>query len=478
MKLLQVTVILFVAAVSSGISWGQIGDQATQEPAQANRFENSVDQSARAQRALENIEKAIAVLIPGGIEPGSPRQKNFAAVIESFAKGQARDAMDALEKMATEDANLPPAEVVMAGLTFAVGDNKSGMVLLESGAIKHADYPGVYLSFAQIAINAGRLTDASLHADKTARLIETGNLSPERKSHFLKQYFEIATSIHLRRKQDEKAQEMLAQLQNVAPNLPFYLRSKAELAFRAGQNDQALQFLKQYATATESKRLPELTLVDWTKNSGKDEAAKELLLNTIQQHPSDATAHMMAAQMHMAGEDFPNALMSLKKFEDLNGEETQQSLDMKGRIAFAGLSYELAAEHFRKLSQLTPNDPSSANILALCLIESDDPELQKQAMQISQRVASRMSGNTLALASLAYIYLKNGEKEKSQQLMQRVAVSRQATPEVSYFLANWLVENGQAEQAANILQQALDSKGLFLYRSASRKMLSRLNADE
>lgn len=469
---------ILVTALAGNLNAQTGAEQSGAAPEQSNRFQSGAEDNARAQQAMENIEKAIAVLIPGGIVEGSPRQEKFAAVIDSFAKGQARDAMDALEKMSTEDPNLPPADVLMAGLTFAVGDNKSGIALLESSAMKHPDYPGVYLSFAQIAINTNRITDASLHADKTARLIETGNLSAERKKHFLKQYYEIATSIFLRRKQNKEANGMLEELQAISPNLPFYLFSKAEIAFRDNNNDAALQFLKQHAAATESKRLPELTLVDWLKNSGQNGPAQDMLLKTRQQNPKDATTQLMAAQMFMAKEDFPNALMSLKMFEEINGGETAQSLDMKGRISFAGLSYDVAAEHFRNLAQKAPKDASSANILALCLVESDDPEKKKQAMQISQRVASTMTGNTLAVASLAYIYLKNGEVEKSKQLMQRVAMSRQATPEISYFLANWLIENGQPDQAANILKRALNAKGLFLYRSASRKLLTSLEAEK
>lgn len=464
-----VSVVLFAA--SAGTLQSQTATQ------QTSRFQAGAEQNARNQRAMENIEKAIAVLIPGGIVAGTPRQEQFATVIESFAKGQARDAMDALEKMAAEDPNLPPADILMAGLTFAVGDNKSGLALLESSAIKHPNYPGVYMSFAQIAINTNRITDASLHADKTARLIESGNLSPERRKHFLKQYYEIATSIFLRRKQNKEADGMLQELQAISPNLPFYFFSKAQVAFRDGNNDAALQFLKQHATATESKRLAELTLTEWLKNAGQGGPAQDLLLKTRQQNPQDAATQMMAAQMFMAKEDFQNALMALKSFEEINNGETNQSLDMKGRISFAGQSYDVAAGHFRNLNMKAPKDASSANILALCLVESDDPEERKMAIQISQRVATSMTGNTLAVASLAYIYLKNGDVEKSNQLMQRVMKLGQTTPEISYFVANWLIENGQSDQAASILKQALNSKGLFLYRSASRKLLTDLGAN-
>ena len=147
---------------------------------------------------------------------------------------------------------------------------------------------------------------------------------------------------------------------------------------------------------------------------------------------------------------------------------------MKGRIAFAGGSYDRAGEHFLDLTRKKPNDASTANIYALCLVESDDPEKRKQAQEISERVASRIPNNPLALAALGYIYLKNGEQDRSRQLMGRVALSRQSTPEISFFLSHWLIENKQPDQAAQILRQVVDFKSLFLYRSVARKLLAGL----
>ena len=482
-KLLLTCSILILAMFLPAAVHGQTsGTQDSQTP--ANRFDAGRAQMATADGAAsgaqrnaqikKTVERALSILIPGGIVEGTPRKEKFAAVIDSFSTGQARDALEALQKMSAEDANLPPAEVMLAGLTFAVGDQKSGLALLESSAIKYPQYPGIFLSFAQIALNTNRVTDASLHAAEAARLIDTANLTQEQKTHFFKQYYQVATGVFLRRKQYPEAGKMLEQLQKVAPNRPFYFLTKAEMVFREGNNDAALQLLKQHANSIESKRLPELTLVDWLKNSGKDESAEQLLARTVDQYPGDAQARLMTAQMYMAKENFRGALDALKKFEELNDGETNQSLDIKGRIAFAGLNYDIAAGHFRKLVQRAPNDPSSANILALCLIESKDPEARKQAQQISQRVAGRMSGNPLAIASLGYIYLKNGEKEKSAQLMQRVVMTRQGTPEISWFLANWLAENGQKDQAVRLIQQAVDTKGLFLYRTAGRQFLTSL----
>ena len=162
---------------SSGL---QAQDTNAQAPTM-NRFEAAAQQTARTNQAKESIESALSVLIPGGIPEGTPRKENFSAVIDSFVKGEAKATLEGLKKMSAEDSDLPPAEIMLAGLTFSVGDNKSGLTLLESAAVKYPEYPGVYLSFAQLALNGNRITDASLHADKTARLIESGKLSPVRK---------------------------------------------------------------------------------------------------------------------------------------------------------------------------------------------------------------------------------------------------------------------------------------------------------
>ena len=473
MKLKLLSVALVVLSLSATVCFGQEDSNTTTE----SRFQSGVaatNTEARTRKALTNIEKAVSVLIPGGIVDGTPRKEKLTTIIEMFGRGQAQNALDALTKMAAEDPELPPAEVMMAGLTFAVGDNNSGLRLLEASAVKHPDYPGVYLSFAQLALNANRITDASLHADKTARLIESGSMSEQQKSHFLKQYYEIATGIYLRRNQNDKASETLEKLQAVAADLPFYFYSKAEIAYRGEQDDVALEFLKEHAAAIRSKRLPELTLVDWYRNSGKDVPAEKLLLETLAANPRDAGTQMMAAQMFMSKEQFSKALLSLKNFEEINGDATTNTLDMKGRIAFAGQSYDRAAKHFLNLRKRVPNDPSSLNIYALCLVESDEAEKRKQAQQISEQVASRMANNPLAIASLAYIYLKNGDKQRSQALMARVVTAGNSSPEISWFLANWLAENGQQQQAIEVLEKIVEAKGLFLYRSAARKLLSSL----
>jgi len=112
-----------------------------------------------------------------------------------FQRGQAKSTLEHLEKMCQNDPELPPAKMLLAGLTFSVGDNPSGIALLEQCAAENTEYPGVYLSFAQLALNSGRVTDAVAHSEKTRRLLNESKFSADQQKLFQKQYLEILSGI-------------------------------------------------------------------------------------------------------------------------------------------------------------------------------------------------------------------------------------------------------------------------------------------
>lgn len=437
--------------------------------------EQIADDANRGQAAVDSVLNSMAVLVPGGIEDGSPRKEKLAAAIEMFRQGEIVNTMREFKDLALIDPELPPADVMMAGLTFAIGDNKSGLSLLETSAVKHPKYPGVYLSFAQLALNSGRVADASVHMEKTAALLQSGKLSATQQTHFQKQYHEIMTGIHLRRGQDDLAEESLTQLQAIDPNVPFYLFSKAELAFKKENRDAALQFLKQHALATESKKLPEATMVEWLEATGNNADAEAYLLDTLAKNPDSAQIQFMAAQLFLSKEDFAKALLAIDKFESIEGE-TLSSIDMKGRMHFAGQNYELAERSFAELTRRQPRDANFQNVYSLCLIESDDPEKQQLARTTSEQIVRRMPQNRLAVAALGYIYLRLGQTEEANKFLQPVAMAPNNSPEISYFVARWLHETGKSTEAAKILEMALETKSLFLYRSASRKLMQEINS--
>lgn len=432
--------------------------------------------SARDRRIAGAITGAINVLIPGGIGANPKREAGFATAVSMFQRGQAKDTLDHLEKMCKEDPELPPAKMLLAGLTFSVGDNNSGIALLEKCATENTEYPGIYLSFAQLALNSGRVTDAVAHSEKTRRLLNESKFSAAQQNLFQKQYLEILTGIFLRRQQYDQASTVLDQIQAIEADLPFYLYTKAEIEFRNDNFDQTLALLGKRAEKLGSSQLPEITLIEWFRKDRQQERSEKLLGETLEKNPEVAELHLMTASLQLGKEQFPAALVSVRKFEKLKAE-TVASLDIKARVAFAGQSYDVAESHFKTLIDRVPSDLSFRNIYALCLIESEDPEKKKEALKISQQVASRLTRNPLAIATLGYILLKAGNKQGASQIMSRIAATQGGSPEVTYLIAQWQYELGQKETASKLLEKAVKVNSLFLYRSAAKGLLQKVNAE-
>lgn len=472
MKTIFRNVAILTLVLTSSLS-AQIGSAQNSANERSDTDTAQAQKTAQGDRAKQLLEKAVTVLCPGGLA-GSVRKEQIGNAIDQFLSGKIPDTLQTLKGLNAKDPETPPAEFLLAGFWFAVGESDRGIAGLEQNAVENPDYPGVYLSFAQLALNDNRISDAALNAEKTQKLVSQSDLPAPWREHFIKQYYEIVANIHMRRKQSAEADMALERLQKVKPDLPFYFLNKAKLRFAAGQYSQTIQFLDQYANSIGSKQLPELSLVGWFRDQGKSEEARQLLLSTINKHPNDTDSLMMAAEMYVAEEDFAKTLETIERFEKANGGETIKTIDMKGRIAFAGLSYDVAAGHFRTLASRDSKNANNATVLALSLIESDDPEKRKEAQLILKQVVTRLPKNSLAIASLGYAFMKNGETKNATEAMRRVALARQGSSEVSWFLASWLAEQGKNQDAIKLLTNAVEVKGFFLYRTAARKLLAKL----
>ncbi len=477
MKALVFGGILLLAFGSGEFSCAQATQQSNSGAAATNNAPQDNAASERDKRIATAITGAINVLIPGGIEANEQRKAGFATAVSMFQQGQVKTTLEHLEKMCQNDPELPPATMLLAGLTFSIGDNPSGIALMEKCAAENPRYPGVYLSFAQLALNSNRVTDASSHAEKTRQLLGESKFSTAQQKLFQKQYYEIFAGILMRRQRFDQARSTLEQLQAIAPDIPFYFYTMAEIEFRSANFDKALDLLRKRTQKINSQQLPEITLIEWFRSDGKNDMAEKLIGETLAAHPDVAQLHLMNASMLFRSEKFSQALVAVNKFEATE-QETDASINIKARVAFAGQSFSVAEAHFEKLVERTPSDLSLRNIYALCLIESGDQEKQQQALTISQQVATRLSRNPLAIATLGYVFLKTGNKPAANQIMSRIAANQVGSPEITYLIAQWQYEMGQKDTARQLLEQSVKVNSLFLYRSAAKSMLQKIKAEE
>jgi tetratricopeptide (TPR) repeat protein len=115
---------------------------------------------------------------------------------------------------------------------------------------------------------------------------------------------------------------------------------------------------------------------------------------------------------------------------------------------------------------------------ALCLIESEDASKRNQALEIANRNFGSLPENLVAQASLGYIRLRLGSVDQAKPALAKAAQSPGTCPEIDFFVASLLKAMNKNEEAKQALDGALKHEGLFLYRTAAKKMLDELSGSE
>ena len=427
----------------------------------------------QTEQRFNQLVQELNNLIPGDPASNPTQQKVIGDAVKAF---QARDANLVIELMTAQslsDPNFPPADVMLAGLSFAIQDPKSGRVLLERAALNHPDNPAVYSTFARLAINENRSTDALALLDKLDRVTKKAKLPPQAAAFYEAQYLDGATDIAMRQRRFSDGRRYLMKLRELRPGNPKALMVSAELEFNEKNLEQSLLFLKQLQTALPQTRPPEIIMANWFQRSGKFDTAKAWIQAAAETYVDSPKVQLEVASWAVNEEQFPMALAAIKK-ADIAGE-TPQSLSLKAKIAFAGESYGVAESHYAQLYKKFPNNFDASSMYALCLIESDDPEKRKLALEIANRNFRALPDNIVAQAAHGYVLLREGKMEQAKTIIGRAMQQQNTSPEIRFFAASVLNEMKEGEKSKTSLEQALKYRGLFLYRSRAKKMLQEVS---
>ncbi len=429
-----------------------------------------------AQKARTNLLKELKQMIPGEVEPSSPLETSLKDVVAMFSNRKLKEAQSALEKLRSADQRVPPKELLLAAMAYAVGDNNSGKRLLEAAAISDGDYPDIYFSFARLALGQNRITDADALADKALMTVQNSNnaFSKIQLDHFKHRYYDVKYQVAKGRGKIDEARAAVAELDKIAPGTPQTLVANAEVAFESNELEQALGFLRQLDEQRkgEDAQPAEVTLASWLQRKGKAQEAGTLLKRTAGERAGDGKIQYALAQWSINQEDFPATLIAIKALEEINGD-TNASRELRGKVAFAQGAFAMAESHFKRLAADNPVNFDYANLYALSLAHSPKKEKQDTAVNLARQIAQAKSGNVVAVSSLAYVLMKSGQMDAAKTILSKVVKQPNLNAEVTFIICYLLSETGQKDQAQAILENIVKAKGLFLFRSEAKKLLQR-----
>ncbi len=452
------------------------GDQSKPDVQQdSNSIGNPV--GSQPNQVANELIRELDNLIPGEFAPDSEEYAKLADIVDAFRQRKGDQVVKLVESLSAETPDAPPADILLAALSYSTQDERTGLLLLERASSKNPDSPAVYSAFARVAITAGRTTDAKVLYEKLQQVTEASQLSEQGKEFYQTQYLDGMIDVAIKQQRLTEARALLEKQRANLPDHPKVLMVSAEIEFKEDKIDEALKYLQQMHLKYPNTRTPETILASWYQRVNNEAKAEEWIRKAAEQYPDDDKVQLEFASWALNQEDFPTASAAINRAEQAS-EQTPYSRNLKAKVAFAQGSYGLAASHYEALVASQPMDSDLSNMYALSLIESDDPEKRSTAVGIANRNYRAMPNNRVALAALGYIQFRLGQMDQAGQIFTKVSQMPGNSPEIDYFIASYLKQLGETAKAKQFVDRALQQEGLFMYRTAAKRLQQELAASE
>lgn len=426
-------------------------------------------------RVAEQLVRAMDQLIPGSFSTDSPLPAALKQSAMTLLSGDADAATAQLQELKLANASLPPAQLLMAAMYFSLNQGELGRLALERAAVDQPDYPGVFTALARLSINQGWWASAAALLQQLRQKIDAGQWNEEEKKHFESEYLDALADTAIGQRRWDDARGNLQELRKMLPenaSVPFRL---ADIDFRQSNIDSALEHLNQ-ARALDAKVLPpELVLYQWSARGNKSEETARWIDAAATKYPEEVSVQLEYARHMLEKGDLTKAAEWVGRAEK-NASAVPLARFLRGQIAFLRRAYQVAEADFRELLITAPNDMAARNMLALCLIESDDSTKQQKALELANGNFQFNPSSVQAASTLAWVMYRMGNTQQARQILTQLSGRQQVPAETAFYISRILMDEDQDADAVQVLQESLKTPGLFLYRSRAEEDLTTLQS--
>ncbi len=244
---------------------------------------------------------SVAEPIPGGGDagtsakaPAQPQEVTDAA--ELFKKGDYEGALKLLKEAAKKNADLPPAQIIMARW-FAQANVPMGVRwVLERAVVDAPGDPEAYVLIGNIALSERRVTEAQLLYEKADSLMAGWKGNAKRKDALLPQIQSGLAATYENRDDWAGAQKHLEAWLKLDPKNIEALQRLAQCLFQQKKVPEALEGLKEAAKIEPDLLTPEATLAQWFARTGDKVNARKWMIDALNAAPKDPKTRLVAAQ--------------------------------------------------------------------------------------------------------------------------------------------------------------------------------------
>ncbi|MFN5323238.1 MAG: tetratricopeptide repeat protein [Planctomycetota bacterium] len=444
-----------------------------QETNQSGSPQTSAESDPNRVALLERLTAEVAALTPGNLEQPPELKSEVTAAVTLLLEGKVEPARQKLDELRAKHPELPPVQLTLAAVYFAINNNQEGLRLLEEAATGHPDLPTIYNAFSRLAIAQRRRTDALALLDKARAKIDSGKWSELERGHFELAWLDAMSDLMMMRRDFGEARKYLDQILSRKPEDPRTVMRLAEVDFSQDKQADCLKGLQRFSELNPERPSPELMMATLLAASKRLPEADEWVEKARKAQPENPKVLIDYANWMLDREKFTEASSALEALQKVNPDQPAGSL-LRAKVAFAGRDYAEAERLLGELRVSDPGNPDVANLWAMALAENPEQSKRQRALEVAAQNAQLQPQNPVAAAILGWVLFRQDDLNQAREWFGRASQSQRLTPEMAYFLAKFLQSSGQKEQALQLVTQALEQPGLFLYRTSARELRKEL----
>lgn len=402
------------------------------------------------------------------------KNPELATAWEKLKQNDRSGALEALKAAIGKKPALPPAELLLARFLLDNGNLARGIYELDSAAKAHPQDPGVYVSFAGIALAQGRFTDGTLLLEKTESLLNSmPDSNPQKKSIQFLVHNHWAT-VHGRYERWTEARDRLKEVIKLEPENPMAHYRLAQALF--GLLDGKQGYTEFQAAYMLNKKLPTppIAVVMYYQGANQPALADKWMEFAEKEYGKDAPTQLFLGtaqwQRGNAGEAKRHTINAYKA--DPDSASIQFLL---GVLAHYEGDLKTAEDKLEAAFKAAPKDLQVRDHLAKVLIQSSDQASRNRALALAQQSVQLAQNNRDVIATLAWVLYNSGQTDSALQAMG-VVTQGPIGGDTAYFVGRVLIDRKQNDDARKLLESALENKGLFVHRRDAEKLLKQIKS--
>ena len=403
-------------------------------------------------------------------------------IADAVARFKDRDfdgALKLLKEAVKKNADLPPAQVILAQLFSQANIPMGVRNALEQTVVESADDPEAYVIMGDIALRERQVTAASLLYAKAASLMAKFDKSAKRKGLLQPRVYSGLASVAEARADWAGAQKQLETWLTLEPKSALAMQRLARCLFQQKKPTSALAMLRDAAKADPEVLTPEAILAGFYERADPPdrENANKSMAAALVAAPKDIKTWLVAGQHALETGQLEEAQKRAAFAMDLDAKSLDAKI-LRGVIALFQKDYKAAELYFESAHLQSPINFAASNNLALALIEQKDESKKRRALEYAEANARQFQKNSPNYAEAASTYgwalYKLGRMDEAEQALRAAASGGTFSADTAYYIARVSADRGRESEAKVLLENALKSTGPFSQRQEAKALLERL----